>query len=857
MITNKKLSRQHDVSITNPENSDLLSFNSATNKWKNSKELAVDTNKPTGWSINSDGVPDISKSGLTYDINTLSVTITVTGNSFSYYLRGTKYISTESISCNFTNTKGAWYFYIDVDTNTFTASQSITEHELILKQCKVAQGYWSVSKQDFLLGLNDERHGINMSQQSHLMQHEIGTRLESGGGLYDFDIVNDPLFSIELTEIWDEDKKYAQEFVKYDGEWKCFHRTSATTWDYTYNLDSSLYPYLISNSNALLQYRNLSYELTDVPEGKYCLYHIYVTMFINGSTQFYLVVGTKIYDTVDDAVVGQQSEIENLKRSQLPNNESVFLGSLIFKSVNGFVHQAEIQTYQLNGVTQNYIDSRYNKQGFTSENIANKTSTLDANSTTNQYPNAKATFDLFSSLVTGVLPQDPVEMINLTGSTDTWITPTVEGDAYILQNDAQSDFYNEGYNFVDGDVVQVQNSDWVKVKTLTLGDRFIVEGVNSTTPAGLLAGDKNKIVTCTNATPGSIAFSKVAVANSMITFVQNPNALYYDVIYVYNSTSVKWVRISGSYTVTYGSGLKVTSNVLNLDVLLANWNAGNFNIQSATFNEITLTKNATGFSISGGTSSKTLTLTDNASISGINSGDETAATIKTKLGITAAQEQLNGTGFVKATGTTISYDNNTYITGNQSISLGSEASGSGTTNIAVTLANAAVIGKVLTGLSTTPGTIADTDSILSAIGKLIGNITHTIYSATPVDPGTTSSTVGVMMGLAIPFTPTTTGKIRITITGDVDNATNARGSQYQIRYGTGTAPNNGVALTGTAIGALQKFFNNNANERSPFTLIYPITGLTLNTSIWVDISLASITGGTSRVRDLAVVIEEI
>src|SRR6185312_1532048 len=32
------------------------------------------------------------------------------------------------------------------------------------------------------------------------------------------------------------------------------------------------------------------------------------------------------------------------------------------------------------------------------------------------------------------------------------------------------------------------------------------------------------------------------------------------------------------------------------------------------------------------------------------------------------QPQLNGTGFVKANGTTISYDNSTYITGNQSIS---------------------------------------------------------------------------------------------------------------------------------------------------------------------------------------------
>lgn len=84
----------------------------------------------------------------------------------------------------------------------------------------------------------------------------------------------------------------------------------------------------------------------------------------------------------------------------------------------------------------------------------------------------------------------------------------------------------------------------------------------------------------------------------------------------------------------------------------------------------------------------------------------------------AKQNQLNGTGFVKASGTTISYDNSTYLTANQSITLSSEASGTGTTTIAVTLSNSAVIGKVLTGF-TLPSiaSIVATDTILQAFGK--------------------------------------------------------------------------------------------------------------------------------------------
>jgi len=85
------------------------------------------------------------------------------------------------------------------------------------------------------------------------------------------------------------------------------------------------------------------------------------------------------------------------------------------------------------------------------------------------------------------------------------------------------------------------------------------------------------------------------------------------------------------------------------------------------------------------------------------------------------QNQLNGIGFVKANGTTITYDNSTYLTGNQTISLTGQATGSGTTSIPITLDNNSVISKVLTGLSTTSGTVLATDSILTAISKLNGN----------------------------------------------------------------------------------------------------------------------------------------
>ena len=108
------------------------------------------------------------------------------------------------------------------------------------------------------------------------------------------------------------------------------------------------------------------------------------------------------------------------------------------------------------------------------------------------------------------------------------------------------------------------------------------------------------------------------------------------------------------------------------------------------------------------------------------------------------QAALSGTGFVKISGTTISYDNSTYLTTISGITAGGELSG---TYANPSLVNSAVIGKVLTGVNITGGTISATDSILTAFGKaqnqinglIGGSIYQGTWNASTNSPSLTSS----------------------------------------------------------------------------------------------------------------------
>ena len=177
------------------------------------------------------------------------------------------------------------------------------------------------------------------------------------------------------------------------------------------------------------------------------------------------------------------------------------------------------------------------------------------------------------------------------------------------------------------------------------------------------------------------------------------------------------------------------------------------------------------------------------------------------------------------------------------------------------------VSNVSAGLAVAGGTLtaawqAATVSTLStgftlAAGALSVTAPASSQTTTAAPTGTTDTT-GKMMGLAAAITPATLGTVMAIVSGTLANATAiADGAKTQIRWGTGTAPVNGAALTGTAVGGIAQYIAATTAETAPFSLNAVISGLTPGTAIWVDISLAAITGGTAAATNVSVSLVEI
>ena len=120
--------------------------------------------------------------------------------------------------------------------------------------------------------------------------------------------------------------------------------------------------------------------------------------------------------------------------------------------------------------------------------------------------------------------------------------------------------------------------------------------------------------------------------------------------------------------------------------------------------------------------------------------------------------------------------------------------------------------------------------------------------ASPANPATTTSTSSVMAGLGstCTITPVVTGRIRFEIKGVTSTSGSGTvGSAYKASFGTGTAPSNGAAFTGTQVGQEIPLASVAGNANVQWVVGGVVTGLTLGTGVWLDTGYRANGGATT------------
>lgn len=104
-------------------------------------------------------------------------------------------------------------------------------------------------------------------------------------------------------------------------------------------------------------------------------------------------------------------------------------------------------------------------------------------------------------------------------------------------------------------------------------------------------------------------------------------------------------------------------------------------------------------------------------------------------------------------------------------------------------------------------------------------------------------------GLALYFTPRSSGNVIIRMSGTLLNDNAGRGVLRLMMYGTGTAPSAGAIATGTRIGPNRTVYSTAVAAHVGFTSEVIVTGLTPGVTYWADLVICTTPGGTAKLYD--------
>lgn len=312
--------------------------------------IAGTTHEPTGFSA-----ANRAASTLSFDNITRTFTI---GGVFTYNINYVPYNSTGATKI-ISNLEGIHYIYFDGATLSET---TVFGPEIFRDYCYVASIYWDATTPAHIY-LGDERHEF-MPWQEHWLHHNtVGTMYMTGLTLETFVIGDGSLdahaeFGVSAGSIIDEDltttitAKVAGTYI-----YHVYHKLGAAG---NWRAGAAVLAPILIGGTGLMQwneYTGGAWQLTEVVSGRYALVHIFATNDYSATRSIIAVMGQATYINLPQAREGAATEANTLSTTQLPMEEMLLIGTIIYQTAIAYTNLWKSRVVQ-NDLGTNYVDWR-------------------------------------------------------------------------------------------------------------------------------------------------------------------------------------------------------------------------------------------------------------------------------------------------------------------------------------------------------------------------------------------------------------------------------------------------------------------------------------------------------------------
>jgi hypothetical protein len=299
-------------------------------------------------------------------------TISPAVSSFTFYVKGKKFVKTGSENTTIDNTEGLHLiYYNDSGVLSKIVNPSNAQISTVLRGgAFLSYIYWDLTntQQIYFTGDN-EYHGITMDGATHsYLQLTRGTQFLSGCAINTIDTDQDGTeathaqFGIDLGVIIDEDISTNLSAVSSTTGLPVYYYLGSAVPRRTINTN---YP-IITTGTGRAAYNKLTggvWSLAEVGDGNYVLVHVFAT---NDETYgFIAMLGQTEYTNISDARTGANNEMSNIVKVGLPFIEFVPIATIIYQTDDTFTGGVDPNLVKSKTIStdlgNDYVDWKFTK----------------------------------------------------------------------------------------------------------------------------------------------------------------------------------------------------------------------------------------------------------------------------------------------------------------------------------------------------------------------------------------------------------------------------------------------------------------------------------------------------------------